>query len=39
VFRLPAGNWGIQASTEFLGQGCTLPSTELSATIRIVVTD
>ena len=39
VFRLPAGSWAIQASAEFMGEGCALPSTHLSVTIPIVVSD
>jgi hypothetical protein len=39
VFRLPVGKWGIQASSEFLGQGCTPPSVKLSATVPIIVSD
>ena len=38
-YRLPAGTWDIQASTQFLGKGCELPATDLSAAVRIVVTD
>ena len=39
VYRLPAGTWEIQAWSNFLGQGCTLPETRLSASARIVVSD
>ena len=39
VYRLPAGTWEIQAWTNFLGQGCTPPVTELSTSVRITVTD
>ena len=39
LFRLPAGTWAIQASSEFVGEGCTPPSIKLSATVPIVVTD
>ena len=39
VYRLPAGTWEIQAWTSFLGKGCSLPATELSAQVRITVTD
>ena len=39
VFRLPAGNWAIQASSEFLGRGCTPPTTKLSVTVPIIVTE
>ena len=39
IYRLPAGTWEIQAWTNFLGQGCALPATELSASVRITVTD
>jgi hypothetical protein len=39
VFRLPAGNWAIQASSEFAGHGCTPPMIKLSVTVPIVVTD
>jgi hypothetical protein len=39
VYRLPAGTWEIQASTSFLGQGCTPPETRLSTSVRISVND
>ena len=39
VYRLPAGTWEIQAWTNFLGKGCALPATELSAQVRITVTE
>ena len=39
VFRLPAGNWGIRASAEFLGKGCEGPATKLATTVPIVVTE
>ena len=39
IYRLPAGTWEIQAWTNFLGQGCTPPVTELNASVRITVTD
>jgi len=39
IYRLPAGAWEIQAWTNFLGKGCTMPATELSAEVRIVITD
>ena len=39
VFRLPTGSWGIQASSEFAGKGCTPPTVELSVTVPITVTD
>ncbi len=39
IYRLPAGTWEIQAWTNFLGQGCTLPATELRTSVRITVTD
>ena len=39
IYRLPAGTWEIQDWTNFLGQGCTLPATELRASVRITVTD
>jgi hypothetical protein len=39
VYRLPAGTYEIGASASFLGKGCELPTTELSAAVRITVTD
>ena len=39
VYRLPAGTWEIQAWSNFLRQGCTLPETRLTSSVRIVVTD
>ena len=39
IYRLPAGTWEIQAWTNFLGQGCTPPATELRTSVRITVTD
>jgi hypothetical protein len=39
VYRLPAGTWEIQANASFIGKGCELPTTELSAAVRITVTD
>ena len=39
VFRLPAGDWAIHASSDFAGNGCAPPRIQLSTSIRIVVTD
>jgi hypothetical protein len=39
VFRLPAGNWALQASAEFMGKGCEGPATKLVTSVPIVVTD
>ena len=39
VYRLPPGTWDISASSSFVGKGCNPPTTELSASVRIVVTD
>ena len=39
VYRLPAGTWEIEVWTSFLGRGCEPPAIDLSAKVRIVVTD
>ena len=39
VFRLPAGNWAIQASSDFQGKDCAPPRIQLATSIQIVVTD
>lgn len=39
VYRLPAGTYDIGADASFLGSGCEQPTTELSASVRITVTD
>ena len=39
IFRLPAGNWGVEASAEFFGEGCELPQIKLTTRVPIVVTE
>jgi hypothetical protein len=39
VFRLPTGNWGIQAEAEFMGKGCEGPVRTLTTSVPIVVTE
>jgi len=39
IFRLPAGNWGVEASAEFFGEGCNLPQIKLMTRVPIVVTE
>ena len=39
ILRLPAGNWGVEASAEFFGEGCNLPQIKLMTRVPIVVTE
>jgi hypothetical protein len=39
VYRLPAGTYDIGATASFLGKGCELPTTNLTTSVRITVTD
>ena len=39
IFRLPAGDWGVEATAEFFAEGCNLPQIKLTTRVPIVVTE